>query len=180
MIYSVSISSGTLLSMLSLRIHTHKTSSVTPLHVAVNNNEMADIVSRAFKKGRYFFTFNNIITYFNHHLPLPQNESWIKYKIFIKWLSQVIACLCGKQFPMAWLQRLPNIVKNTGIICVTAPIFAKSMLSSPTSISPSNAMSSLHHFLLSPCQACTEKTQQSKFKGSRTLLRPSPRPSNWL
>ena len=101
---------------------------------------MIDIVSRAFKEGNCFFAFNNIITYFNHHFPHPQKDPSFKYHIPNKWLLQVIACLRGNQLQMAWLQRLPNIAKNTGIFGVTTPISSKFILSSPASLAPSNEM----------------------------------------
>ena len=92
----------------------------------------------------------------------------------------MIACLCGKQLQMAWLQRLPKIAKNTGIIGVTTPISAKLILYSPTSPAPSNTMSWLHNSLLGSGQAYKAETLQSNLKESRTLLRPYPRPSNFL
>ena len=44
-----SIVAGNLLRMLSRQIHARKSFSVTPLHVSGKDNEMADIVSQAFK-----------------------------------------------------------------------------------------------------------------------------------
>ena len=49
-----SIAAGTLLGMLSLRIHARKASSVTSLLVSGKENEMEDIVSRALKEGIFF------------------------------------------------------------------------------------------------------------------------------
>ena len=177
---SASIAAGTLIHMLSLHIHTLRSSSVAPLHVTGTDNEMADTVSSAFTEGKYFFAFNNLITYFNIHFPLPYNESWRKCNITTKWVSQVIACLRGNKLQLAWLKRLPNIAKNNGIFGVTTPIYAKSILSSPTSLAPSNVMLLLQYLLLGSGQVCPKKTLQSKFNESCTLLRPSPIPSNWL
>ena len=180
MISLASIAAGTLVRMLIICIHACKSSSITPLCVEGKDNEMADLVSRAFKEGKYFFAFNNIITYFNLHFPLPHNESWRECHIPTKWVLQVIACMRGNKLQLAWLQRLPKIAKNTGIIGVTTPISAESILSSPTSIAPSNMMSLLHHSLLVAGQACPAKILQSKFKDSWALSCLSPRPSNWL
>ena len=180
MISSSSIAAGTLLCMLIICIHARKSSSVAPLHVAGTKNEMADTVSSDFKEGKYFFAFNNLITYFNLHFPLPYNYSWRECHIPTKWVSQVIACLSGNKLQLAWLQRLPKISKNTGIIGVTTPIYAKSILTSPISLAPSNVMLLLQNSLLGSGQACPGKTLQSKFKESWKILRPSPRPSNWL
>ena len=128
---------------------------------------MADIVSCDFKEGKHFFSFNNLTTYFNHHFPLPQNEYWIECNIPTEWVSWVIACLSGKQLQMAWLKIPPKISKNTGIIGVTTPISAKSILSATTSLSPSNAMSLLQNLLLGSVQACMEKryNQSSRSNG---------------
>ena len=50
---SKSVIAGRLLCMLGLRIHTRQASSLIPLHIAGENNTMADIVSRAFKTGKF-------------------------------------------------------------------------------------------------------------------------------
>ena len=140
---------------------------------------MADIVSQAFKEGKCFFASNSLITYFNHTLSLPQNQSCQECHISTEWLFQGIACMHGNQFQMAWLQILPKIAKNTGIFGVNTPMSAQSILSSPTNPAPSNAMSLLQHQLIVLGQVCTSKTLQLKFRESRTLSCPSPRPSNW-
>ena len=95
--FSASITAGTLLRILIIFIHARKSSTVTPIRVVGKDNEMADIVSCAFKEGQYLLSFNNIITYFNHSFPLPQNESWREGHITTEWVSRVIACLRGKQ-----------------------------------------------------------------------------------
>ena len=125
---------------------------------------MADIVSRAFKEGKYSFAFNNIITYYNYHFPLPQNESWRECYITTEWVLWVITYLHGKQLKMVWLQRLPKIAKNTGIIGVTTRISSTLIISYPTSLACSNVMSSLHHSLISSGRANMEKILQDLFQ----------------
>ena len=109
------------------------------------------------QRWKIFFASNNLITYFNDHFLLPQNESWRKCHIPTEWLSRVIACLSGNQFEMVWLQRLPKIVKKNGIIGVTTPTYIQSILSSPTSPAPSNLMSLLQNSQLGSVQACMGK-----------------------
>ena len=166
--------------MLSLRIHTLRSSSVAPLHVTGTDNEMADTVSSAFTEGKYFFAFNNLITYFNIHFPLPYNESWRKCNITTKWVSQVIACLRGNKLQLAWLKRLPNIAKNNGIFGVTTPIYAKSILSSPTSLAPSNVMLLLQYLLLGSGQVCPKKRyNQSSMSHVRSCVHLQYHPIGW-
>ena len=64
-----SIPAGRLLRLLSLRRRTRKASSLLPMHIAGENNAMADIPSRAFKNGEYFHEHENLVTYFNSHFP---------------------------------------------------------------------------------------------------------------
>jgi hypothetical protein len=177
---SASKAAGQLLRILSLRIHSKAASSITPLSIAGDDNDMADIVSRAFKNGKYFEAENNLLTYFNSHFPLPQNASWQECRIPKEWISRVIACLRGEQLPMAWLQRLPKTGKNTGIIGVPTPLHATSVPSLTTSPPPSKEISSSQLSLRGSGQVCTAEELRSKFKASRMRSRPSPRPSNWL
>jgi hypothetical protein len=177
---SASKAAGQLLRILSLRIHSKAASSITPLSIAGEDNDMADIISRAFKNGKYFEAEHDLFTYFNSHFPLPQNASWQECRIPNKWISRVIACLRGEQLPMAWLQRLPKTGKNTGIIGAPTPPHATSAPSSTTSPPPSNETSSLQLSLQGSGQVCMAEELRSKFKASQMLSRPSPRPSNWL
>ena len=119
---SRSIPAGRLLRLLSLRQRTRKASSLLPMHIAGENNAMADIPSRAFKNGEYFHAHENLITYFNSHFPLPQNLSWQEFQVSSKMASRVISCLRGIQLPMESLHRLPKLRKsigNTGPATVT-------------------------------------------------------------
>jgi hypothetical protein len=72
---SKSTVAGILLRMLGMRIHTRQASSIIPLHIAGDNNKMADVVSRAFKNGQYFEAASNLATFFNSNFPLSQNKS---------------------------------------------------------------------------------------------------------
>ena len=50
---SKNVMAGRLLRLLGMRIHAAKASNVVPIHVAGEQNIMADIVSRAFKTGKF-------------------------------------------------------------------------------------------------------------------------------
>ena len=111
---SSSLIAGRLLRLLGLRIHARQASSLVPLHIAGDQNTMADIVSRAFKDGKYFAAENNQTHYFNVHFPLPQNTSWTEFHIPKELTSRVISCLRGQISPLASLLKLPWIGGSTG------------------------------------------------------------------
>ena len=58
---STSIPAGRLLRMLGLRIHARKSSGLTPISIKGEENIMADVASRAFKSGKYFTAFDNLL-----------------------------------------------------------------------------------------------------------------------
>ena len=171
---------GRLLRILGLRIHSLKSSNLTPLHVAGVDNQIADVVSRSFKTGQYFIAQNSLLTYFNKTYPLPQNESWQECQIPQEWVSRVISSLRGKQLPLGSLLRLPKPGRNTGIIGATMPPCAKSTLSSPPLSLPLNGTSSSQPSLRGCGRVRTAEELKLEFQGSRMLSRPSPRPLNWL
>ena len=61
---SKSLIAGYWLCFLGLRMHQSKCSSMVPHHIAVEDNIMADIISRAFKHGKFFALFNDLVSYF--------------------------------------------------------------------------------------------------------------------
>ena len=168
-----------LLRLLSLRIHHKQATGLTPLNIAGENNDMADIVSRAFKNGKYFDASENLTSYFNSHFPLPQQKSWIECILPPKLVLRVIACLRGEQLPMASLLRLPGLGKNTGPPGNDMQQPAASTLSSPTQTT-SNETSASMPLLHGSGRERTVEELKSEFKESRMRFHPSPRPSNWL
>ena len=78
---STSLVAGRLLRLLGLRIHARQASSLIPIHIAGEKNTMADIVSRAFKDGKYFNANKNLVVYFNKNFPLPQKTSWTEFHL---------------------------------------------------------------------------------------------------
>ena len=58
-----------------LQLHHLRTSNLVPHHLSEDDNIMADIISRLFKKGGYFNKlFPNIVEYFDHHFPLQSGS----------------------------------------------------------------------------------------------------------
>ena len=176
---SKSIPAARLLRFLTLRQRTRRTSSLLPISIPGEENDMADISSRAFKDGKFFKANNNLIPYFNSHFPLPQKTSWREFKIPTKLSSRVISCLLGEQLQMESLVRLPKLGTNTGLIGAPMPPNAAQTHTStekPSSPKPS----SLPDTLQGSGQALSVAELKSKFRASRKRLRPSPRPWRWL
>jgi hypothetical protein len=176
---STSKIAGRLLRVLGLRIHARQASSVIPLHIAGEENIMADIVSRAFKNGKFFMAQQSLVSYFNKNFPLPQDASWTEHRMPNELVLRVISCLRGKLFPMASLLRLPRIVTNTG--ATGADIVPCS------NVTPSSVMKLLSTETQSSAPSVPESEGErlaedikSRFKPSRTRSRPSTRPFSWL
>ena len=87
---------GYLLRFLGLRMHQAKCSSMVPHHIAGEENIMADVISRAFKDGKYFEISNDLVSYFNSHFPLAQSKSWHECRVPNALISSVTACLRGR------------------------------------------------------------------------------------
>ena len=85
-------------------------------HISVEDNIMANIISRAFKMGKFFAAFNDLVSYFNTRFPLMQNKSWHECQVTSDLLSCVTACLRGKLLTMASLLRQTQTGVNTGFI----------------------------------------------------------------
>jgi hypothetical protein len=176
---STSIVAGRLLRILGLRIHARKASSLIPLHISGEDNIQADIISRAFKNGKYFMSNQTLTQYFNTHFPLPQSDSWIECHLPQKAVSRVISSLRGELSPMASLLRLPKIELNIGGTGALIPQHSNVTPSSLMKI-PSPAPISSVGLQLESAQATTAEAVKSKFRRAQMLSRPSTRPSSWL
>jgi hypothetical protein len=176
---STSIIAGRLLRMLGMRIHARQASSLLPLHIAGEKNQMADIVSRAFKTGKFFLASASLVDYFNTHFPLSQKISWTECRIPKELTSRVISCLRGELLPMASLIRLPKIESNIGAIGADMPLSStvtpSCLMKHPLTASTSS--------VASPHESAQEDLVEeikSRFRPARMLSRPSTRPYNWL
>lgn len=176
---SKSIIAGRLLRLLAIRQRTRQASSLLPLHIAGEDNEMADIPSRAFKNGEFFHAHENLVNYFNSHFPLPKNLCWKEYKVKQKLVSRVISCLRGTQLPMESLHKLPKLGKNIGAIGQNTASFSNLDRTLMTSQLAKN-LSSSQDLPQGYAPGLTVTEIKLAFKRSRTRSRPSPRPANWL
>ena len=160
-------------------VWTRQASSLMPMNIAGKDNKMADIPSRAFKSGEFFHAQTNLVNYFNIHFPLSQTASWTEYKIPEKLASRVISCLRGELLPMEQLYKLPGLGKGIG---KTGLHTAASAHQIHTSAISANAKKQSSSPPLAPGygQGLSVEEIKSKFHRSRTRLRPSPRPANWL
>ena len=70
-----SLSAGRLLQFLGIYIHETQASQLTPISIVYKDNDISDVVSRAFQKGEFFAANKNITAYFQTHSPLPQGHS---------------------------------------------------------------------------------------------------------
>ena len=178
---SKSVIAGHLLRYIGLRIHSAKASSIIPIHIAGEENIMADVISRAFKHGAYFTASQNLPSYFDTHFPLAQNASWTECPLHQNQISCVIRCLRGERLPMASLLRRQKNVRSTGATGATMqPLPTLTPTSTRTQSLPLNAISSQAHLLQGSGLASTGEVTRSKLAGSRTPSRQYPRPSSWL
>ena len=176
---STSIIAGRLLRMLGMRIHARQASSLLPLHIAGKDNQMADIVSRAFKTGKFFMAETSLVDYFNTHFPLSQEVSWTECRFPSELTSRVISCLRGELLPMASLIRLPKIGSNIGAIGAGMPL---SSAVTPSCLKKTPLIASTSSVALpqESAQDILAEEIKSKFNHARMQSRPSTRPSSWL
>ena len=178
---SVSPIAGHLLRAIGLRIHAQSASGLVPHHIAGENNIMADVISRAFKTGKFFTAQSSLPNYFNSTFPLEQKALWHEYHIPIAHVSSVIACLRGQRLPLESLLARPQKDKSiggTGLASLASR--APTPSSTQTQCLPSNVMLSQQHLLLGSGQADLDGDIRSVLEGSRMPSRQSARPLNWL
>ena len=111
---SKNVTAGRLLRLLGMRVHAAQASTIVPIYVQGEKNIMADIISRAFKEGKFFNAASDLTTFFNANFPLPQQQSWIAYHPPPALCSLVLACLRGKQQPLGSLLKPAQTGKNIG------------------------------------------------------------------
>lgn len=178
---STSIQASHLLKFMGLKLHQLQTSSLVTKHIAGEHNKMANIISRAFKDGKYFHVSQNLISFFNSNFTLPQKESWKKCQPTTRQISSVIACLCGKRLPMESLlvqQQKDKNIGNTGWI--TPVIQGYTLSSNPTQSCHSKGTSLQEHLLHKSVQERLVWGNRYAYWESLTPLLLSSRPSNWL
>ena len=178
---SRSVIAGHLLRYMGLRLHRAKASSIIPVHIAGEDNVMADVISRAFKTGTFFSAATNLPSYFNTHFPLEQSASWTECPLTKSQVSCVTRCLRGERLPMASLLKLPERDRSTGAIGARMPPLPALIPTSPQQpLLPWSAISSQAHLLRGSGRADTGEAARSRLEASQMPWRQSPRPSSWL
>ena len=174
---TTSSAAAALLRFLHIRIRHRQASSFIPEHIKGDNNDMADVSSRAFKDGKYFKAHENLTSYFNTHF--KQSTPWLEYTLPKEWVTRVMSCLRGTPLPMASLLRLPQTDKNIGN---TGAIIAAISECDRISNKFPHSRPSLQQqrSVLGSGAATTVMERRSQFKRSVKRLQPSARPSNWL
>jgi hypothetical protein len=175
---SKSIVAGKLLKMLFLRIRDKQAGKPLITNIAGTKNGMADVASRAFEGGEFHMAHHNLPDYFNSHFPLQQ-ASWEEFLLPKELTSHVIACLLGEQWEMESLRKTRKTGKNIG---GTGQIIADKLklIQCSEEQAKDSAFWQSPHLLQGSGQGSTEMDLLSKFRLSRRLLQPSPRPSSWL
>jgi hypothetical protein len=106
-----------LIQVLALRLKSTHTCPQTPLHIEGIRNKIADIPSRLF--GSNPTTCNSdadLLTLFNNHFPLPQQQSWTVYRLSYAAVTRVTSILQMKPFVLDDWRRLPTRGKCAGEI----------------------------------------------------------------
>ena len=175
---SKSIAAARLLRLLCLRMHIRQSSPSLVIGVKGDDNGMADVASRSFKKGHAFHSHASLTDYFNHSFPLPQNRSWQEFHLPSELCSRVISCVRGEASSMGSLLRLKGIAKNTG--ATGKPIVPSGREAQYWTMRPTlNASSSSQPLLQGSGLGSTVEAAKLRFKPLQKRSRPSPRPSSW-
>ena len=142
---------------------------------------MADIVSCAFKSGKFFKAAANISSYFNTNFPLPQKKSWTEYHPPTTLCSLVLAFLRGKQQHLGSLLKPTQTGKSigaTGRHSLPSSKRTHSLVQKPSAIL--NVTSLLAPLLHLSSEVFMEEGNKLKFPVSLTPSPSSKRPSSWL
>ena len=176
---SKSVVGGHLCRALALRQHVHQASPILTISIAGIKNDMADVASRAAKQTAKSTNNADFLSLFNKQFPLPQSTSWHRYHLPDKLYSRVTSCLLGKPLTMASWMRLPNQDKNIGLTGLTTQQPTNKALSSTTSVTCTNLLSS-QLSLQGSGQVTSAEAVKSEFRPSLKRFQRLQRPSNWL
>ncbi len=97
---------------------THRCCPLTPQNIKGKENAITDIPSRSFgTEPKWHFKSNTKLrTFFNSHLPLPNQTSWNVFQIHSDVAMRVISILRTKHFLLDEWRQLPKIGSITGPI----------------------------------------------------------------
>ena len=169
---------------LAIRMIFNKSSHLAALSIAGEDNLLADLASRSFKKtnakGNYELTDAAFLTKFNADFPLQQNYSWLLLRLHTKIISNVYTLLRDETPSMASWIRLKRSACDIGLI---GPTSAEPSTVTWTHFSPElKSTHKLTSLKVSPATS-VKGTQAEDIKSAlaqfRTRFAPSARPSRW-
>ncbi len=107
-----------LIQALALRLKSTHTCPLTPLHIKGIRNKIVDIPSRSFGSDPAWKCTSDaeLLTLFNNHFPLPQQQSWTVYRPSYAVVTRVTSILQMKPFALDDWRRLPTRGKCAGEI----------------------------------------------------------------
>ena len=157
------LASGHTLRFLDMHIHSTKVSHLTPVSIAGEENDIADFVSRAFQKSKFFTANNNLTSYFWNIFLLPQGHFWTEFTLPPKWTQRVMSCLLGEQLTLGSLLRIPRMTKNIGRHGKSMPPHGTLTLYYKTANKFTSPLSP-HLLLHKPGKATTERAFKSRLQ----------------
>jgi hypothetical protein len=169
-----------LVQALALHLKTMHTCPLTPMHIEGIHNKIADIPSRSFVSNPAWTCTSNadLLTLFNTHFPLPQQQSWTVYHLNCAAVTCVTSILQMKPFTLDDWRRLPTRGRCIGI--TGAPIsntwawirtYNRSQM--PHKSDASQDLQHAHE------QGSTDTDDRSRAARSLALSRPLARQSLW-
>jgi hypothetical protein len=176
---SKSIIAAHLVRALAIRQHVNRASPLTTLSIAGEENDMADIASRSFRRQPFLSSHMSFAKTFTSLFPLPQQACWTECRLAEKLRWRVISCLRGKPLTMASWLKIPKNGKNIG---TTGNNIVKPTQNIHTSLTAAqqSKLSSSRPSLHGSGRVTTVKERLSKFSLSKMPSQPFQRRSNWL
>jgi hypothetical protein len=107
-----------LVQALALWLKTMHTCPLTPLHIERVRNKIADMPSRSFGSNPTWTCTSDVelLTLFNTHFPLPQQQSWTVYCLNCTAVTCVTSILQMKLFALDDWRQLPTRGRCVGVI----------------------------------------------------------------
>jgi hypothetical protein len=106
-----------LVQALTLHLKTMHTCPLTPMHIKGIRNKIADMPSHSFGSNPAWTCTSDadLLTLFNTHFPLPQQQSWTVYRLNCAAVTHVTSILRMKPFALDNWRHLPTRGRCVGI-----------------------------------------------------------------
>ena len=113
-----SVVAGQLVRALALRMKMTGASPLTPLHIRGVQNAMTDIPSRSFGQPKKWHcrTDAELLTMFDSHFPLPNQQCWTVYQISSALSTKILSVLRMKLISLDEWRRLPSPGRHIGVV----------------------------------------------------------------